>query len=230
MPNTLHNLNIKSTKFFAWRLNWKNLKNNLAVGSSAILATAGVVSLFSVGTVAISPSVLKLTPEPTCLETQALAKYYNNKSFFGTPVLVRCEDLPGQQSFWFDRDFTKDDLPGVTINNFSARFTSQRKLSSGQYELKASADNQLKLFVNDQQVLTVTKAKKEVTANVKVETGMYRTRIDFVNRGDKASAVLTATPVQIPETAVDQPVPTQPDKPVTDTPVITPARPTPVVI
>jgi len=71
-----------------------------------------------------------------------LATYFNNRNLSGTPVAILTEASPNHN--WG----SGSPLPSVTVDNFSARWTSAQTLSAGTYRITVRADDGVRVFVN----------------------------------------------------------------------------------
>lgn len=77
----------------------------------------------------------KVVISDQCAVNQYRARYFNNTSLTGTPVLTRCENAPGGS-------FTGSPGPGVNADNFSADFQGTINFpTSGTYALSSTLGN-----------------------------------------------------------------------------------------
>jgi beta-glucosidase len=107
-------------------------------------------------------------------------EYFNNKELQGTPVVVRTDE---QVNFDWSRGRP---APQINEDGFSARWTGKfRPLESGTYELGATADDGVRLFLDGQLLVDGWKGNqasqiRTLMKEVKLEAGRaYDIRIEY---------------------------------------------------
>jgi glucose/arabinose dehydrogenase len=123
------------------------------------------------------------------------AKYYDNTTFSGSPVLTR-QDA--------DINFAWGDGapdPALPENGFSVRWTKTQHFGAGRYKFTAVADDGVRLFIDGRRVVNQWQgpANTEFTHTVELGEGSHTIKMDYVEYGGGAVASLTW------DSAFDQP-------------------------
>ena len=103
------------------------------------------------------------------------AKYYNNKSLSGAPVLERDE----QELNW-DWGFGSPSSQ-VRADDFSARWTRTVNFSSGNYRFRATMDDGMRVYVDDVLIIDSWENKPERTASADryLSGGDHRIKVEY---------------------------------------------------
>lgn len=115
-----------------------------------------------------------------------LARYYNNTSLSGDPVVVRNEP---QINF----SLLGSPAAPVSADNFSAMWTRDLSLDAGRYRFTVTADDGVRLWVNDQFVLDEWRQQAATTYTVEVDLpgGLTPVRMEYFENEGVAVAQLT---------------------------------------
>lgn len=116
------------------------------------------------------------------------AKFWNNRSLNGTPVLERQ-----------DSDINFDwgggsPAPGiVSDDNFSARWSRTMNFSAGTYRFTATADDGVRVWVDDNKIIDAWNDSqvRTVTGDIYLGGGEHRVRMEFYEAGGMAVAKLS---------------------------------------
>ena len=131
-------------------------------------------------------------------------EYFNNTSLSGSPVLVR--NTPQINYNW-----TGSPGSGVFTDLFSVRWTSNLQLTSGQYRFTVTADDGVRLWVNNQLVIDQWHEQQATTytADVTVAGGTVPVKMEYYENGGVAVAALnwTKTADTAPPSPAPQPAP-----------------------
>ncbi len=121
------------------------------------------------------------------------AEYFNNTNLTGSPVFV--EDL-GSGSQNFSRNWGNGAPTNTPADNFSARMSTQRYLAPGLYKIQATADDGVRVRVNNQTVID-----KWVDQPFVTNSGYFRSNggnvpvtVDYYERGGGAAINFNITP------------------------------------
>lgn len=122
-------------------------------------------------------------------------EYFNNITLAGIPALVRVE--PAINANWGNNS----PAPGV-INpgQFSARWTRTLILAPGRYQFTATADNGVRLWVNNQPLIDQWSSHsiQSLSAAVDLPGGATLVRMEYFASAATATAHLAWTPVGAP--------------------------------
>lgn len=162
-----------------WQLSCTGGVSGWAFGD--LLALAGPINTVQVVKTAPPP-----TPVPPTTFSGWKTTYYNNKFISGNPVLT--VDSPDINFNWG----TGSPGPGVNSDNFSARFERTMDFAFGTYELAATFDDGINLFVDDQQIIGAWNISPARTRTAQVVlTGSKRIRLDYFEATGNAQVQLT---------------------------------------
>ncbi|MCT7990891.1 pre-peptidase C-terminal domain-containing protein [Laspinema olomoucense] len=137
---------------------------------------------------------LAATPVQTQIPTTDWkAEYFNNTNLTGSPVFV--ENL-GSGSQNFSRNWGNGAPTNTPADNFSARMSTQRYLAPGLYKIQATADDGVRVRVNNQTVID-----KWVDQPFVTNSGYFRSNggnvpvtVDYYERGSAAAINFNITP------------------------------------
>ncbi len=151
------------------------------------LVAERIVIVAEAGTPTPTPSVSptssttpESTGEPTVTPTRgAMAawegEYFANAELRGAPVAVRDDVM-------IDFDWGSGaPLSGVPADNFSVRWTTRRSLEGGLYQFYASADDGVRVYVDNERILDAWEGTPGtlVQASVELAAGMRALRVEY---------------------------------------------------
>ena len=115
------------------------------------------------------------------------AKYYDNTSFSGTPVLTR-ED----PEINFDWGGASPD-PALPNDGFAVRWKKTQWFGAGRYEFTALADDGVRLFIDGKRVMNHWQgpANTEFTYDADLGEGRHRIKMEYAEYGGGARAALS---------------------------------------
>jgi len=143
-------------------------------------------------TVAVRAQGTSTTSAPTVYWR---AEYFNNADLSGAPALVRVE--PTIDNNWGDNS----PAPGViNPDQFAARWTRTLDLTAGRYLFTATADDGVRLWVNNQPLIDqwIVHQAQSYTATVDLPSGAALVRMEYFDNGGAAVARLAWTPIGAP--------------------------------
>ncbi|WP_420643597.1 PA14 domain-containing protein [Candidatus Leptofilum sp.] len=112
--------------------------------------------------------------------------YYNNTSLSGAPVLSRDEA---------QINYNWSGSPGSSVNAdlFSVRWTSNLSLDAGVYRFTVTADDGVRLWVNNQLIIDQWREQPATsfTADISVADGFVPVKMEYYENGGTAVAALT---------------------------------------
>lgn len=118
-------------------------------------------------------------------------RYWNNLSFSGTPVLTR-NDGAGALNFDWGSGSPGTSC-GVSVDNFTARWTRTASFSAGTYRFTTTTDDGVRLYVDS--VLRIDhwidQGPTTYTADVTLGAGNHNLQMDYYERGGGAVAKLS---------------------------------------
>jgi beta-N-acetylglucosaminidase/single-stranded DNA-binding protein len=82
-----------------------------------------------------------------------LAYYFPNTSLSGNPVAVKTIDPTGYYKNLSESNGNGSPVPGVPADNFSAKYTTAKRISAGDYVLRVKADDGIKVYIDGNLVL-----------------------------------------------------------------------------
>jgi glucose/arabinose dehydrogenase len=126
------------------------------------------------------------------------ARYYDNATFSGTPVLTRQD-----ANINFAWGAGSPD-PALPTDGFSVRWTKTQHFGAGRYKFTAVADDGVRLYIDGKRVINQWQgpAKTEFSHTVDLGEGKHTIKMDYVEYGGGALASLTwdSVPVQPTDT------------------------------
>jgi len=116
---------------------------------------------------------------------QYKAEYFNNRDLRGSPALVRCEGWPIRHDWGGGSPG-----PGVSSDNFSARWTGRAHIADGVYTFIARADDGIRVWLNGQILINQWKDQPptEYRAVRRIRSGTYHIRVEYYEHGGGAVA------------------------------------------
>ena len=144
------------------------------------------------------------TPTPTPVESGLFsASYYNNTTTSGTPVLVRNEAQIANE--WG----AAAPAAGVNADHFSVVWTTTQTFAKGTYELKTTADDGVRLYVDGELILDQWKDQGPTTYTASVPlSGEHTIMMKYYERAGGATAKLSWQLVAPYPTPTPDPTPT----------------------
>jgi glucose/arabinose dehydrogenase/PKD repeat protein len=115
------------------------------------------------------------------------AKYYDNTTFSGAPVLTRQD--PHINFAWDDG--APD--PALPANNFAVRWTKTQWFGAGRYKFTAVADDGVRLYIDGKRVIGQWQgpANTEFSHVAELGEGKHTIRMDYAEYGGGATASLS---------------------------------------
>ena len=148
-------------------------------------------------------AVAKLNWAQTTTPTQGawLAQYFNNTTLAGEPAHVQNEPA-------INLDTIGAPAPQIGSDNFSVRWTQTTSLNAGRYRFTATADDGVRLWVNNQLVINEWRdqAATDFTADIDLPGGAIPIQMEYYENGGGAVAQLSW--VQIAAVPLPVPLPT----------------------
>lgn len=133
------------------------------------------------------------------------AEYFNNISLSGSPTVVRQESQ-------INYNWAGSPVNGINADQFSVRWTGSVPISSGTYRFEVTADDGVRLWVNNIQVVDAWKEQTATTYTVDIQlTGSsVPVRMEYYENGGTGVASLswskisgTPAPTPAPPTITD---------------------------
>jgi hypothetical protein len=123
-------------------------------------------------------------PPPPVLSSNFQAAFFNNRSLSGTPVLVR-ED-PAIDFSWG----LGSPGPGVNADYFSARWTRTVTLSQGEYQFTVTADDGVRLYIDNVLVIDkwIDQGPTTYTVSKALTAGDHALKIEYYEHWVGATA------------------------------------------
>ncbi len=115
------------------------------------------------------------------------AKYYDNTTFSGTPVLTRAD--PRINFAWGEGSPDA----AVPVDNFSVRWTTTQWFGAGRYKFTAVADDGIRVYIDGKRVIRQWQgpANTEFDYIAELATGNHTIKVEYVEHGGHALASLT---------------------------------------
>jgi hypothetical protein len=150
-----------------------------------------------VGVFILSLILAGLSPSVTYASSEWDAKYWNNKTLSGDPVLHRSESH-------LDHDWGGGAPRGVNADKFSARWKRTVHLSTGMYRFTATMDDGLRLWVDDNLIIDSwwDSQVHSLSADIYLYNGDHKVKVEYYNTGGQAVAKLNWTQIQGAPTAI----------------------------
>jgi glucose/arabinose dehydrogenase len=112
------------------------------------------------------------------------ARYYNNMTLSGTPVVDQCEAA-------INHDWgTSSPASGVNADGFSASWDGSFTFAAGTYTFSATADDGIRVYVDGTKVIDAWKDQSATTYNapVTMTAGTHAIRVEYYEDGSDAVA------------------------------------------
>jgi glucose/arabinose dehydrogenase len=116
-----------------------------------------------------------------------IAKYFDNTTFSGTPVLTRQD---ANINFVWGAD---SPAPGLPAEGFAVRWTKTQHFGAGRYEFTAVADDGVRLYIDGKRVIGHWQgpANTEFSHTVDLGEGNHNIKMEYIERGGSALASLS---------------------------------------
>ncbi len=142
----------------------------------------------------------------SCPAGQYLAEYFNNGSLNGAPTMSRCETV-------IDNDYGGGaPAPGINSDQFAVRWTTSPVLVAGTYEFTATADDGVRVYVDDELIIDQwhDQPATTYTATRSLTAGAHTIRVEYYENGAAAVARFSYTSTggadnQAPTATIDTP-------------------------
>jgi glucose/arabinose dehydrogenase/PKD repeat protein len=123
------------------------------------------------------------------------ARYYDNTTFSGNPVLTRQD----QNINFVWEDGAPD--PALPVNGFAVRWTKRQWFGAGRYRFRALADDGVRLYIDGKRVIDHWQgpANTEFSHVAELGEGWHTIKLEYVEQGGDATAALDW------DSAADQP-------------------------
>lgn len=120
------------------------------------------------------------------------ARYWNNKTLSGDPVVVRQESE-------LNHDWGTGTPPGVTGSQFSGRWTKTLNVDPGSYRFTATMDDGMRVWVDNTLLLDswYDSQAHSLSANTYLTAGDHLLKVEYYDAGGDAVAKLDIKPVDV---------------------------------
>jgi uncharacterized protein YgiM (DUF1202 family) len=125
------------------------------------------------------------TAAPAAAQAEVwVATYFANNSLSGSPSLIQTEYNPNIGYNWG----TGSPHPAIPVDNFSARWTMTRSLSGGFYQISASADDGVRVYVDGVLYINEWHAASGLTytSSVNLFAGQHNIVVEYYEQGGLA--------------------------------------------
>lgn len=155
------------------------VRSTLKNGLSRWIVLAAILLLFFAALAAIDYGHAAAQSD----QSQWQAWYWNNTDLSGTPVLSRLEQEPG-----FGNLNLASPAPGVSSDDFSARWVNTVSLEAGDYTFAARVDDGVRVWVDDEIIIDDwnPQAAHVVAETVSLASGMHNVRVEYFDTRDMA--------------------------------------------
>ncbi len=139
-------------------------------------------------------------PNQQVTDAQWQVRYYNNLTLTGSPVVTRFEADPNYNNV------LTNFAPGVSPDNFSARFEKYVDVPTGTYRFTVTADDGVRIYVDGALILDQWKEQGPTTyvKDISLATGFHLVTVDYFDKAQFATLQLSFAPAP----ASPQPTPT----------------------
>jgi hypothetical protein len=123
----------------------------------------------------------------SCPAGQFMAEYYNNTDLSGDPVVVRCETAVNYD--WG----SGSPAASVNSNNFSVRWSGSFKFAAGDYAIRTTTDDGVRLWFDNKLVIDAWTSQSTITYAYRpsLAGGEYQIKMEYYEGGDQAVARLS---------------------------------------
>jgi hypothetical protein len=137
------------------------------------------------------PTPLPPTTNQPVSSGQWRGEYYNNRDLLGAPALIR-----GDAQVDFNWGFGSPAAGLINTDNFSVRWTNTVNFPSGRYRFRATVDDGVRVFVNDQLVIDAWRVQGVATFDSGEITlsGNIPLRVEYFEDAGEARVALTWFP------------------------------------
>lgn len=135
------------------------------------------------GGAVIQLSYGEITPEPPA-EGSFNGEYYSNRTLSGTPTLVREDTVIN-----FNWQYGSPD-PTLPSDDFSARWTKTETFTAGTYEFTATADDGIRIYLDDVLILDkwIDQGPTTYTVEKSITAGDHTIKVEYYENGGGAVA------------------------------------------
>lgn len=121
-----------------------------------------------------------------------LAKYWDNKSLSGDPIVVREENS-------INYDWGKGSPPGVPNGQFSARWTKTLNTAPGTYRFTATMDDGMRVWVDNALIIDswYDSQVHSLDTTLYLAEGNHAVKVEYFEAGGSAIAKLSIVPVDV---------------------------------
>ncbi|MCB9420747.1 MAG: hypothetical protein H6667_13150 [Ardenticatenaceae bacterium] len=122
----------------------------------------------------------------SCPTGQFLAEYFNNANLSGDPVVVRCETAVDYN--WG----SGSPVTGINSNNFSVRWSGTYQFAQGDYVVRTTADDGVRLWFDDKLVVDawIPQVAQTYAYRTSLNAGEHKIKMEYYEQGDQAVARL----------------------------------------
>lgn len=122
----------------------------------------------------------------SCPTGQFLAEYYNNRDLSGDPVVARCETAVNYD--WG----SGSPVTGINRDNFSVRWSGTFQFAQGDYAIRTTADDGVRLWVDNKLVVDawVPQVAQTYAYRPTLNAGEHTIKMEYFEQGDQAVAWL----------------------------------------
>ncbi len=137
-------------------------------------------------------TILSVTPVSADTGFNWLGQYWNNNSLSGNPTITRTDPIIS-----FNWGSGSPDA-AIPADNFSARWTLTQNFLAGAYRFRAGAEDGIRVFIDDVQVLNQFNAVgsfQVYTTDVNLGAGNHNLRVEYFAGTGLAGALFDWTPI-----------------------------------
>lgn len=120
-----------------------------------------------------------------CPRGQYRAQYFRNTTLSGAAAVNRCEAAP------LNRNWGSGAAPGVTADNFSARWTGSFWIAAGSRTFTAASNDGIRVWLDGVLIIDRWGSSGTSTATRALAAGVHSVRVDYVERTGSAFARVT---------------------------------------
>ena len=143
---------------------------------------------FVLGALLLGLSLMSRAVPAQAADAQWQARYWNNRTLTGDPVIRREENA-------IDHDWG-DGSPDSTLipsgDNFSARWTRTVNFPAGTYRFTATMDDGMRVWVDDRQIINswIDSQVRTIQGDISLGAGDHAIKVEYYEAGGKAAAKL----------------------------------------
>lgn len=136
--------------------------------------------------------IAAFAPAAQAADAQWTAKYWNNKTLSGDPVLVRQENN-------INHDWGLGSPDGINADNFSARWKRTVNLSAGTYRITATMDDGMRVWVDNALILDswYDSQVHSLAATLFLSAGDHQVKVEYYDASGNAVAKLAIEPLSV---------------------------------